>query len=425
MPFKPYEISKITAGFAGIIFSFFSVKHVIYCFRTCNFSGGNEPYRIALIIAGVIDATVFIWGIATCISNIPSVFSRETPGSSDFRDHLEVQRSLTQRRLSSVDRFSDIISRRDKSFIHKVGALLGIICVGFLALHIPTDNFYWEWGMAPEDFSFPIVFLSVLLIAIIIRGRSLYVHECDEHAKADVSETLISIRGEKSQINFRSEIEKALKAMQNGDKTNNVNDFSIDELIKTIGPVKQKILVETSPLKIRKSINPIVYACLLYGIVLMGMGFYYVTTPPPDNFAVFSVPIIAISHIWTLFKGVILTSSGIGMMSAFATLFRNLRFESVVVLVEIEGEIARAVKKKLAERTVAFQRPLLTVYTIDCHFRVLTSKLLLEITPDWKKRQIIGMRTEELAEMAKMLTVGAINSFKSDHYQYRENENPE
>lgn len=417
MAFRPYETSRVFTGMAGIIFAFIALKPLIKSINDLqkdNASAGNELYLAAVILSTAICIFLLIWGIKTLFKNIAEIIQYQIPEPLEFENYGQLEHVLMQKKVSAYEKFSDYIIKKDKSFILICAVFLGMILIGFIIKMILPNEFFWSHNLAPEDFSFPILFTLILLTTAFLRGASLYIHSQIYFPTDDVSETIISIHGKEHPYTFLNTLEKAMVAMQKNDRPNYVYNAAIDgtDIIKTTGKIQRKLFIETPPQHVPYDPQPITFVYLLLSTLWISGGCFLLTTLPPDNISVPTVPIIAINYIWTIIKGGFLIITGTGLLKSVFPHFKNFQFKSIVVYVEINGTYEKVAPMSEINGTMTQNYANLNFHS-DCQFKIFTTTLLTEIHATKKKRDIIGMSVEEHSEEARQLVSNTIESFAS------------
>lgn len=417
MAFRPYETSRLVTGMTGTILAFIALKPLIKNFNALqknNASVGNEPYLAAIILSMAISIFLLIWGIKTLFKNITDIIQYQVPEPIEFEDYSQLEHALVGKKIPPHEKASVSIIKKDKSFILIYIVFLGVILIGFFIKLILPNVLFWNHNLAPEDFSFPLLFIFILSVTAFLRGASIYIHSHIYSPIDEVSETIISVHGKEHPYTFLNSLEKAMASMQKNDKPNYVSNTPIDgtDIIKTTGKIQRKLFIETTPQHVPYEPQPITFVYLLLATLWISSGCFLLTRLPPDNISVPTVPIIAIDYICTLIKGGILVITGTGLLKSVFPRFKNFQFKSIVVYVEINGTYEKVPDGNEITGSLTQNYANLNFHS-DCKFKIFTTTLLTEISAAKKKRDIIGMTVEEHSEEARKMVSNTIESFSS------------
>lgn len=418
-PLRFYWFSLLVIGISGIIISTISLKSSVKILKSLVKDKsyiGNEPYLAAVVVTLIFGIIILAWGFKNLISSFLNMIRHNPSVPPEFENYDEIENVLVKKQIPPNEKLLETVIKKNKSFIMKFVFFLGFVIIGLLGKMVIPAEFFWDHGVAPEYFSFPLFIVVILAAAAGIRLASVYFYYRINTRETGVAEIIKSIKGESNPYDFVPQIEKALLPMQRREKPQFIfrSGFTESEgLVQNIGKIHKKLFIETYPQSVPYAHHPILYLFLLAAIMLFIIGFFFLGKLPPDNISVLTVPTIAIDYIWTIIKGCILVFSGLGLLKIVYRIFSSHHFESVLVFVEINGDYEKE-KAKTEKIEIDTSQPSDSqdiVFRSDCHFKIYTTKLLTEMIASMGKRNIIDMSVETEAEKAKKLIIDIIETF--------------
>jgi hypothetical protein len=428
-PLKHYGFSLLLIGIAGITISTISLKSSIKTLKILvkdKVYFGNEPYLAAVVVTLVIGIILLTWGFKNLLSSFMNMIRYNRPVPREFENYDEIENMLAKKQIPPYERLLETVIKKDKSFIKKFFFFLGVVIIGLVGRVVIPAEFFWNLRLTPTFFSFPLFFVVLLATVAGLRLASVYLYQRIDTQEAEAAEIIKSIKGEDNPYDFIPQIEKALHPLQRHGKLPFVFRSGFTETegeVKNTGKIHKKIFSETYPQSIPYARHSIVYLLLFVAVMMFITGFLLLVKLPPDNISVLTVPIIAIDYFWTMVKGCILVFSGRGLLKNIYLIYSSYHFESVIVLVEVNGTYEK--RKTSVERgeTSALQQQDTqgSIFRNDCHFKIYAAKLLTETKASVNKRNVISMTVEIKVKKAKKLIVEAIETFgekvNGDHIQ--------
>ncbi|NWF50633.1 MAG: hypothetical protein HXY49_08830 [Ignavibacteriaceae bacterium] len=449
-PFKHYGLAKIIVSIFILFFSIqkiLELKDGLLSFISADNSSRDFPFFAVVIVATIIIAFIWlIWGIKNLVAGIRDqgslVLSPQLP--PEFRSYNEVEVSLKKKFMSvyslpksgplAIARkyFSDkipyltsttkqIVEKNVSFTIRILNFIIFLFVVSFFSDFIKLK--LSENLSVPESFlSFPILFTIFIIVAAIVNIGSIFYLLPQSSPKADVDESIYSIKGAGDPFVFNSEVEEALVKVRNKDIPNRIFKEGFDEKsggVQDTGKFNGKIFVENHPIYVPFNIPQVVYFFLVFGFVFLIYGVYTLLNFTPSSNVINEKEILStLDFLWTLFIGIIYSNIGLGFFAKAHLLFGTFRFESILIFLEIEGSFGRSEIRAGKAINDSFESRN-TVVRSDFQVKQYVVKALTENYTIEGNRFIIGMIQDDESIQAKNILNEAIIGFRDSGVSIR------
>jgi hypothetical protein len=443
-PSQLFRITKLMIGSAAIIISSFSfIRSITVIKKLAKGKAyiGNDPYWAAAVLMLMICIGILIWGFRSLTNvTINTMRKHNKRGDWEFENYEKVGKALVQKQIPSYTKNrSKSIDDKDFSFVVKFLSFLGVIILFLFIKSLIPEEYYWRIHLTPGYFRFPFYFIAIITVVAVIRTTSFFLHTRSKTQVTKVSKAKVRIKGEGDPYMLAPVIEETLCKIQYNDNPNIHARFGFtatEGTDKKSGRTERKLFIETHPKPIPYEPHPIVSLYLVLAVILLIIGIILMTTLPPDNISVLSVPTIAIGHLWNIVKGIILLFCGQGFLASVSGIYHIHWFESIMVSVEVKG-VYRNAEAKEEDVNESLETGNTEVQS-DYNVSIYSTKLLTEIYfhegkknkgkvaaptdagKDGKSttqsegeeiRHIISMNTDNSTKKAEELVLGAIKTF--------------
>jgi hypothetical protein len=449
-PLKHYGLAKIIVSIIIFVFAIqkiLEIKKGVLPFITSDRYYMGFPYFILIqVITGIIAAIWIIWSIKYFVSGIRDqgslVLSPQYP--PEFKSYNDVEISLKKKSMSVYtlptsgplviarkyfsDRIPYLTSTTKKIVEKNVNLTLRIfyfililfiiyIFSEFIRLKI-SENFD-----VPESFLiFPTIFFIMILGAVAINIFTIFYLLPQSSPKADVDESIYSIKGAGDPFVFNSEIEEALVNIRNKDIPNRIFKEGFENItggVKDTGKVKGKIFVENHPIYKPFSVPKVGYFYLISGVTFLILGAYTLLYFTTLSIVLSQKEMLnALDFLWVIIEGIVYSSIGLSFFSKSHLLFGTFRFESILIFLEIEGSFGRSEIRAGKAANDSFESRNIVVRS-DFQVKQYIVKALTENYTLEGNRFIIGMIQDDESFKAKTLLNTAIVGFRDSGVSIR------